>query len=257
MVKTAVIPAAGYGSRMRPLTMTVPKEMFPVGPLPLIENTILELVSSGIKRICVVIRSGKDIIRDYLNRRKPLYKGIEFHYAYQGEPLGLGDALRRAKDFIGGNLFIMAIPDQLLLSEKPATQQLLEAYNIRSGIWNSMVRIPKREKAFFRGSRPFACKRLGRRIYSIEDISTGASSSLRGFGRTLYVPEALEYMTKKYINPETSEVDLLMTFHALKNRFPMYGIVLKGRPCDIGTWKGYYYYQRRILQHLCSKEDLT
>jgi hypothetical protein len=126
-----------------------------------------------------------------------------------------------------------------------------------SGIWNSMVRVPKREEYFFRGSRPFKCQRLDGRLYSIGDISTDASSSLRGFGRTLYVPEALEYMTEKYISPETNEVDLVKTFQALKNRFPMYGIVLKGRPCDIGTWKGYYYYQRIILRHLCSKEKMT
>jgi dTDP-glucose pyrophosphorylase len=69
----------------------------------------VELVASGIKRICVVIRKGKEVIKDYLNGRKALYKEIEFHFAYQREPLGLGDAMRRAKEFIGGDLFMMAI----------------------------------------------------------------------------------------------------------------------------------------------------
>ena len=50
-IETAVVPAAGYGSRMRPLTMVIPKEMFPLGLFRVIELTIAELVSSGIKRI--------------------------------------------------------------------------------------------------------------------------------------------------------------------------------------------------------------
>lgn len=54
MVKTAVIPAASYGLRMEPLTPVIPKEMFPLRNLPTIEHTVIEVVSSGIKRICIV-----------------------------------------------------------------------------------------------------------------------------------------------------------------------------------------------------------
>ncbi len=250
MIETAVIPAAGYGSRMAPLTTVIPKEMYPLGHIPIIEHTIVELISSGMKRIGIVIRKGKEVIKEYLNGRKTLYKNVEFYFTYQENPHGLGDAMRRAKEFIGQNPFIMAIPDQILLSEKPATQQLLDAYKFNKGIWNAMVRIPKKDRGFFKGSRAFRCKRSDGKIYSIEEISTVEKSSLIGFGRTLYVSEALEYMTEKYINPETGEVDLLNTFQALKNHFPLYGIVLEGRPCDVGTWEGYYFYQKVILQHL-------
>jgi UTP--glucose-1-phosphate uridylyltransferase len=65
LIETAVVPAAGHGSRMRPLTMAIPKEMFPLGSLPVIEHTLLELVSSGIKRICIVIRKSKEVIEEY------------------------------------------------------------------------------------------------------------------------------------------------------------------------------------------------
>jgi hypothetical protein len=43
----------------------------------------------------------------------------------------------------------------------------------------------------------------------------------------------------------------------MKNRFPLYGIVLKGKPCDVGTWEGYYFYQPLILRHLNSKEKIS
>lgn len=257
MVKTAVIPAAGYGSRMEPLTMSIPKEMFPLGNLPIIEHTIIELVSSGIKRICVVTRKGKEVIKEYFDRRKSLYKNVEFYFAYQKLPLGLGDSLREAKDFVERTPFVMAIPDQILLSKIPATQQLVNAYKNNVGIWNSMVRIPKKEICFFKGSRPFKYKRKSGNLYSIEDLSMDETSLFRGFGRTIYVPEALQYMTKKYSNDKTGEVDLLKTFQALKNKFLLYGTILKGKPCDVGTWEGYYFYQKIILQHLYSKEKMT
>ena len=254
MIESAVVPAAGHGSRMRPLTISIPKEMFPLGSLPIIEHTILELVSSGIKRICIVIRKSKEVIREYFNRRKALYKKVELHFVYQEAPLGLGDAIRKGKDFIKGIPFVMAIPDQILLSERPATQQLLDAYKNGEGIWNSMVKIPRNEIDFFKGSRPFKYRREKRGFYLIEDISTEESSLIRGFGRTIFLPEAFEYMTEEFINEKTGEIDLLKTFQALKNKFPLYGMVLEGRACDIGTWEGYNFYQPIILDYLNSEE---
>jgi len=254
MIESAIVPAAGQGSRMNPLTMAIPKEMFPLGSLPIIEHTLLELVSSGIKRICIVIRKRKEVIREYLNRRKALYKKVELHFAYQEAPLGLGDAIRKGKDFIRGIPFVMAIPDQILLSERPATQQLLDACQNGEGIWNSMVKIPRKEMDFFKGSRAFKYRREKRGFYVIEDILADETSLLRGFARTIFLPEAFEYMTEEFINEKTGEIDLLKTFQALKNKFPLYGMVLEGRPCDIGTWEGYYFYQPIILDYLNSRE---
>lgn len=254
LIESAVVPAAGYGLRMRPLTTVIPKEMLPCGNLPMIENTLLELVSSGIRRICIVIRKNKEVIREYFHGRKALYEKVELHFAYQKAPLGLGDAIRKAKDFIRGTPFVMAIPDQILLSKRPATKQLLDACKNRKGIWNSMVKIPKNEIHFFKGSRPFKYRRVKSDFYFIEDISTDETSLIRGFGRTIFVPEALEYMKEEFINDRTGEVDLLKTFQALKKRFPLYGMVLEGRPCDLGTWEGYYFYQPIILDYLKPKE---
>ncbi|MDI6751581.1 MAG: sugar phosphate nucleotidyltransferase [bacterium] len=255
-IETAVIPAAGKGLRMRPLTAAVPKEMFPLGNSALIEYTIRELVASGIRRICVVIREGKEIIKECLIWRKKFYNKVDLYFVYQKEPLGLGDALRCAKDFISGMPFIMAITDQILLSKVPATRQLLDACRHAEGIWNFIVEIPDNEADFFKGSRSFKYKKIVQDLCVIEDISTDKTSPIRGFGRTLYLPEALEYMTKEYINNKTGEVDLLKTFQALKkNSFPLYGTILEGIPCDLGTWEGYYYYQHVILGHLNSEGE--
>lgn len=146
MIKTAVVPAAGYGSSMNPLTMSIPKEMLLLGHLPAIEHTVIELISSGI--ICILIRRDKEVIKEYFNGRKKINQKVEFSFAHREVSFGLGDAIRRAKDFIEDDPFVMAIPDQFLLSEIPTTKPLLDACNEREGLWNSLVKFPKREKFF-------------------------------------------------------------------------------------------------------------
>jgi len=61
-------------------------------------------------------------------------------------------------------------------------------------------------------------------------------------------------MSVKYMNDQTGEVDLLKTFKALKDNFPLYGTVLDGMPCDLGSWEGYYYYQCSVFKNLRSAE---
>ena len=253
MIDTAVIPAAGYGRRMEPLTTFLPKEMFPLGRLPMIEHTIIELKRSGIKKICVVIRKGKEVIEEYLKSRT--YKEIEVYFAYQRKPLGIGDALRRAKGSIGGTPFVMALPDQIVLSKEPPTKQLLDKRRDTGGIWNSMVRIPRNEARFFTGARSFKYRRADGNVYALKGFSYDKSSSLRGFGRTVFLPEVLDYMTEEFLNEQTGEVDFLKTYKAIQKRFPLYGMILKGIPCDLGTWEGYCYYLPTILRFLRRKED--
>lgn len=252
-IETAVIPAAGFGKRMGRLTTFFPKEMFPLGRIPMIEHTITELQHSGIKGICVVIRRGKEVIEEYLRRQK--YNGIEIHFVYQRKPLGIGDALRRAKDFVGGVPFVMAIPDQILLSKKPATQQLLEQSEKGRGIWNSMVTIPRKESCFFEGARSFRYQRAVGNAYVLKGFSQDKSSLVRGFGRTVFLSEALDYMTERYLNDRTGEVDFLKTYKAIQKKFPLYGTLLRGIPCDLGTWAGYCYYLPTILRFMKPEED--
>ena len=64
-IRRAVIPAAGLGSRLLPLTKATPKEMLPVGDKPVIEHTVRELVDSGITDITIVVSGGKSLIQDH------------------------------------------------------------------------------------------------------------------------------------------------------------------------------------------------
>src|SRR5438270_431627 len=64
-IRRAVIPAAGLGSRLLPLTKAIPKEMLPVGDRPVIEHTVRELIDSGITDIAIVVSGNKGLIQEH------------------------------------------------------------------------------------------------------------------------------------------------------------------------------------------------
>lgn len=220
----------------------------------MIEHIIRELESSGIKRICIVIREGKEIIKEYLLRRNWICNKVDLSFEYQKSTLGLGDALLKAKDFVGGMSFLMAIPDQILISKSPAATQLLNAGRQFRGIWNSLVKIPSDEINLFKGSRAFKYTNISEDLLKVQNISLDETSLIRGFGKTVFLPEIFEFMTEEYINDETNEIDFLRTYKALRKKNTLYGIILKGISCDLGTYKGYYYFQEKILESLKSPE---
>jgi hypothetical protein len=139
----------------------------------------------------------------------------------------------------------MAIPDQQLLAGKPASRQLIEAAAGTPGVWSSMVDIPGEEIPFFAGARPLRCRQDASGRLIVEEVAPDADCPRRGFGRTVFPPSSLDFMTEAYRNERSDEVDLLASFAALGQRFPLYATVLDGVPCDLGSWEGYLHYQAR------------
>lgn len=270
LVEKAVIPAAGLGSRMLPITKSIPKEMLPVGRKPMIQHIVEEAVASGLTQICIVIRKGKEAIRDYFclrhhNKRdrsleelERLVAGCEITFAYQGQPLGLGDALLQARDFVGSHSFVMLIPDQLLRARPPATSQLLECEKSGSAICSSLLKIPREETPFFVGARGFECEQIagsnefvmGRILAEEETVRLyrDLDYEVRGFGRTIYPPVIFDYLGEDFINPQTGEVDLLKTFEQCTREVEHRGVLLEGEPFDLGTFTGYYHYLPRLWE---------
>ncbi|HEY7247839.1 MAG TPA: sugar phosphate nucleotidyltransferase [Xanthobacteraceae bacterium] len=107
IVRKAVIPAAGFGTRMWPLTGGAPKEMLPVDGKPMIHHIVQEAIDAAIEHIGIVIRAGKESIARYFERSQP---DCEITFVHQPEPRGLGDALLCARPFVGDECFAMLIP---------------------------------------------------------------------------------------------------------------------------------------------------
>ena len=227
LLKKAVIPAAGLASRMLPVSKSVPKEMFPTGRKPMIQHAVEEALASGIERIGIVIREDKDLIRDYFSFRsrhhhkrddsleelEKLVASCEITFIYQQQPLGLGDAMFQAQDFVGDDWFVMMVPDQFMESVVPPTLQLLKYWKPGLSIWSSLARIPKEDLRYFVGARAYELEKKPDLDYfaigkmRLEDDSHFAYGDsryeIRGFGRTIYPAEIFEYLGRDYMNSET------------------------------------------------------
>lgn len=272
MIEKAVIPAAGLGSRMLPLTKGVPKEMLPVGRKPMIQHIVEEAVASGLHQVFIVIREGKEIIRDYfrspylyLDKRdgsidelERLISVCELTFIYQPQPLGIGDALFQARDFVGNSPFVMMVPDQLMHASIPATLQLTRRWAPGATIWTSLIRVPKEEIPFFYSSRGFELEQeikpnevIVGRIRTEKETHEAYRHlpfEVRGFGRTLYPPEIFDYLDSNFINPQTGEVDLLKTFAEGTKSIAHRGVILEGEPFDLGIFESYYHYLPRLWE---------
>ena len=149
MIKKAVIPAAGYGTRFLPITKALPKELLPIIDHPTIEYIVNEAIESGITDILLIVSSNKNAIIDYfdynleletilLSKNKleeygiirNIAQGVNIHYIRQREQLGLGHAVLQAEAFVGKEPFAILLGDDMYVGkDKPAIRQVIDAYN--------------------------------------------------------------------------------------------------------------------------------
>ena len=152
MIKQAIIPLAGLGTRLLPLTSVFPKELLPINGKPGIEYILDECIDAGIKEVIFIISNKKKMIKTYFyndnfykriikkkkdKRIKEEYKKIlkykkMIKFVYQNKPLGTGDAVLKTKKLIKDNFFLMLLPDDLI---------------IKKNCSKSMIKIHKRYKA--------------------------------------------------------------------------------------------------------------
>ena len=264
-LRKAVIPAAGFGTRMRSASTSMPKEMLPVGGKPMIQHAVEEVVASGLDEVCIVIRRGKEIIRDYFRKAQASAHtdsekliGCEFTFLYQPEPLGLGDALLQSRPFVGNDSFVMVIPDQLMRGDSPATSQLISEELSPATFRSSLARIPKHDVGFFPGARGFDFnQQMGSKLLTMGKLQTEEETharfnhldyEIRGFGRTIFPAEVFEYLGEEFANPLTGEVDLAKTFAEGTLSLRHEGVLLDGEVFDLGTFESYYHYLPRFSE---------
>lgn len=151
-VTTAVILAAGLGTRMLPATKAVPKEMLPVVDRPLIEYCVDEALEAGIERVVFVIAKGKETILEHFRAGARVETALretgdveladslaaiaakaEFHAVYQPRQLGIAHAVACAREFIEGQAFALLFPDDVILGGRSCTAQLVAAFESTGG----------------------------------------------------------------------------------------------------------------------------
>lgn len=144
-VRTAILPAAGLGTRFLPATKSQPKEMIPVIDKPGIQYAVEEAVRAGVDDILIVTSRGKATIEDHFDRSLELEHHLErtgkteyldevraiadlaeFHFVRQKEPRGFGHAVLVGKKHVGDNPFYVLVPDEIVPDPRAGEVSLLD-----------------------------------------------------------------------------------------------------------------------------------
>ncbi|QQE78742.1 UTP--glucose-1-phosphate uridylyltransferase GalU [Alicyclobacillus sp. SO9] len=160
-VRKAVIPAAGFGTRMLPATKAVPKEMLPILNKPCIQYIVEEAVYAGIEEILIITGRAKKAIEDHFDRSpelelhleqsrkssmlsevKAISDLVDIHYVRQKTAMGLGHAILCARSFIGDEPFAVLLGDDIIQSEVPVTKQLMDEYVNTQSAMVGVQRVP-------------------------------------------------------------------------------------------------------------------
>lgn len=160
-VRTAVIPAAGFGTRFLPVTRSVPKVMLPVLSEPAIQFAALEAAAAGIERVALVISRGQEATADYFRPAEALERAlaergndallaemrrissaVEIETAYQDEQRGLGHAVLQARDIVGDEPFAVFLPDDIIYSATPTIGAMMDVFAERGGCVVAVKQVP-------------------------------------------------------------------------------------------------------------------
>jgi len=259
----AVIPAAGFGTRMLPATKAVPKEMLPVAGKPLIQHAIEEAAASGIETVVVVVRELKSLIQAhfapdhelerFLKNRgmstsadllRDLPKTATLQFVEQRQPLGLADAVLCARPFVGDDPFVVLLPDVIMVSREPVVRQLIGAYEETGGSVLAVRDVDPQDVQRFgivrvartgRGSTKSTLRVSG----LVEKPSPERAPSRLGvFGRYLLEPSIWDAIAQT--SPDASgEVQLTDALNLLCQNELLFGVCFEGRHYDAGDRMGY------------------
>lgn len=164
IVRKAVIPAAGMGTRFLPATKSMPKEMLPIVDKPVLQYVIEEAVESGIEDILIITGRGKQAIENHFDYNPDLEvflrsagkvqlaeqvrdigDKVQIHYIRQKQQLGLGDAIRLTRAHVGTEPFAVLLGDTIIdppAGQSPGLRQLLDAFEATQSSVVAVHRVP-------------------------------------------------------------------------------------------------------------------
>jgi UTP--glucose-1-phosphate uridylyltransferase len=251
-VKKAIIPAAGLGARLKPLTDKIPKELFPLGKRLVMDYAIEEAVYSGIEEVCIVVRPGKAGIRERYGRPNrhlirqlgQLFSFVNICFVEQQQSLGLGDAIWTAREFTGNQPFAVLLPDNVFVADVPPAGQLKRLFEQHPTCCVGTMRVPPGQAIFFLSSRKLLYQELTSGVYRVEQILDGdeypvQAGEIRSIGRYILAPRFFDYCSKARdkVKGELRETDVLKEY--LRDGNQLYGGLVEGQRFDTGSMEGY------------------
>jgi len=260
MIKQAIIPLAGQGTRLLPLTSVFTKELLPINGKPGLEYILDECIESGIKEIILIIPKNKSYIKKYFyndvffkkiirkkkdKRIRLIYSKIKKYkkmikFAYQNSPKGTGDAVLKCKKFIKYKYFLMLLADDLIVKNNCSKSMMKVNKKYKSAVIASK-KVKKNEVSRW---GIFDVKKLNKNNFYIKDVIEKpavkkAPSSYAVIGRYILPKKIFKILEtqKPGLNGEIHITDAIRTLINKENKF--IGHIFSGKYLDCGTMKGY------------------
>lgn len=254
-IKKAIIPAAGLGTRVLPASKALPKEMLPIVDKPAIQYIVEEAVKAGITDILVITNRGKGVIEDHFDHSIELEEMLKkrgntemletlektahlanIYYLRQKVTRGLGDAVLRAKEFVGDEPFAVLYGDDVIIGEIPAIGELCEAYE-KYG--KSVVGIKEVPDELIVKYSSLKTEVLEDKIFSVTDMIEKPPvekkfSNYSILGRCVLDSEIFEILEKTPLGAG-GELQLTDAMAAIARSKGMVGVEFSGTRYDMGN----------------------
>jgi UTP--glucose-1-phosphate uridylyltransferase len=261
MIKQAIIPLAGLGTRLLPLTSVFAKELLPINGKPGIEYILDECIEAGIKEVFFIISKKKIMIKKYFyndrfykdiikKKKDPRiiseYKKIlkykkMIKFVFQDKPLGTGDAVLKTKKLIRDKYFLMLLPDDLIAKQNCSKSMIAIHKKFNSSVMASM-KVKKNEVS--RWGIYSVKKKIDNKNFIIKSVVEkpsikDAPSNNAVIGRYILPKEIFNKLSK--LKPSTGgEIHITDAIQSLINDNKKFiGHNFSGKYLDCGTMKGY------------------
>jgi UTP--glucose-1-phosphate uridylyltransferase len=255
MIRKAVIPAAGFGTRFLPASKSQPKEMLPIVDTPTIQYVVEEAAQAGIRDILMVIGKGKRAIEEHFDRNFELEAELEakgkkaelrmirrisdlanIHFVWQKELRGLGDAVACARDHVGGEPFAVLLGDTVMDGPRPVIRQLMDVFDRYQ---ESVVAVEAVERSKISRYGCIDGRRVADNLYLLKDFvekptPAEAPSNLVIAGRYVFTPDIFDHI-ERIGRGKNNEIQLTDAMRQLVQARAMYALKFDGCRHDIGN----------------------
>lgn len=272
-IKKAIIPAAGFGTRLLPATKSIPKEMIPIVDKPALQYVIEEAVEAGIEDILIITSRHKKAIEDHFDNLPELENLLEhtnktdalkelrdisnlanIHYIRQKEAKGLGHAVGCAKAFVGNEPFAVILPDDIIYSSVSCLKQMTRMFDKYQ---TSIIGVQTVKENEVNRYGIVSGTKIDEKIYKVNGLVEKPSiekapSNIAIVGRYIITPEIFNILEN--IPPGAlGEIQLTDGLLELVKNQEMYAYIFDGKRYDTGNKLGYL---EAIVDFALKREDL-
>ena len=260
MIKKAVLPVAGFGTRFLPASKATPKEMLPIIDKPLVQYAVEEAINAGINEIIFITSPEKNSIKSHFNKNQEMqdrliksgkkdiakklnpdiFSKTTFYYINQENQNGLGDAILHAESIIGNDDFAVLLPDDLFLSQKSCLTQLIDIYEEKN---SSVIAVNKIDKDNIHKYGVIKPRDISERYIDIEDIVEKPSfeeapSDIAACGRYILSSSIFRHLKSTGFD-KNGEIQLTDAIKTLISDEKVYACLYEGEKFDCGSKKGF------------------